>query len=538
MKFKQTIKLTTIILSIILTIIYIIYRTFFTIPTTLGFISIFFAIIILTVEIWESVDFFTYCINILFINKKSQKIPNFNIINNTPDIDIFIATYNESSNILTRTINACKNMEYPDKNKIHIYLCDDGNRVEIKNLANELKINYISRNSRKDAKAGNYNNALKKTTSPYIAVFDADMAPVSNFLINTLPFFYENKKIGFIQLAQSFINPDIFQYRFKLDKKIPFEQEYFYHSIQIAKNQTNSVVFCGTNALFSREALESSNGFATETLSEDIATGMIIESNGYKGIALDKVGAYGICVNNFSSFAKQRSRWARGCIPMSKKYKIFKLKGLSLRQKLEYSSCVSYWFFGIRRFIYLIAPLLFSIFGIIIVDCNLLTFISIWLPGYLLKRYSLDIIENKKRSSTWNKIYETIQTPTLAFKVFKEFIGFKNNNFDVTPKGNSNYFMDKSNKNTLIFHLIFLILNITGFIMCFTRIYDENIFNYILSFVWTISNIFYLLIAIKFDLNYKKYNYKNFEPNKIKKYKLSSILLLFLPKIKKKGTSI
>lgn len=242
-----------------------------------------------------------------------------------------------------------------------------------------------------------------------------------------------------------------------------------------------------------------------------------------------KYGAYGISVEDFDGFAKQRSRWARGCVQMSKKYKISRLKGLTIRQKLEYLSCVSYWFFGLRRFIYLLAPLLFSIFGIIIVDCNITTFISIWLPGYLLKRYSLDIIENKKRSSTWNKIYETIQTPILAFKVLKEFLGFKNTNFDVTPKNPSTHKMQNSNKKVFAFHLTFLILNIIGFVMCFAKIYDNNIYNYILSFVWTMSNIFYLLISIIFDLNYKKYNYKNFTPNKVKKFKNTTILSVFVP---------
>ncbi len=303
-----------------------------------------------------------------------------------------------------------------------------------------------------------------------------------------------------------------------MQNKIPFEQDYFYHSIQIAKNKTNSVVYCGTNALFSRQSLKDANGFATGTLSEDIATGIIIESKGYKGIALNKIGAYGICVNDFSAFAKQRTRWARGCIQMLKKYKILTIKGLSIRQKLEYMSCVSYWFFGIRRLIYLLAPLLFSILGIIVVDCNLLTFISIWLPTYVLKRFGLDIIEGNKRSSTGNKIYETILTPVLCFKVLAEFIGFKQTNFNVTPKNTSNYTMEKENKKVLSWHLSLFILNIIGFIMCIARVYDNSIENYILSFVWTFSNIFYLFISIVFDLRYKRYGYKNFVPNKINKY--------------------
>lgn len=530
MKIKQFFKFLICSLSILLTLVYIIYRIFFTIPTTLGFVSIFFAVLVLFIEIWESIDFFTYCINILFMNKISPKIPSMDIIKEIPDIDVFIATVDENQNVLSRTIQACKDMEYPDKNKVHIYICDDGDRLEIENLAKNFNVNYLCRSSRKDAKAGNYNNALSKTTSPFIATFDADMAPTKDFLLCTLPFHYEQKDVGFVQLPQSFVNPDIFQYRFRLDKKIPFEQEYFYHSIQIAKNKTNSVVYCGTNALFSRKALEEANGFAVNTLTEDIATGMLIEAKGYKGIAIDKVGAYGICVNDFTNFAKQRSRWARGCVQMAKNYKILRTKGLSFRQKLEYLSCVSYWFFGIRRLIFLLAPLLFSIFGIIIVDCDLPVFISVWLPGYLLKRFCLDFIENKKRSSTWNKIYETILTPVLAFKVLAEFIGLKKKRFEVTNKSISSYSMSNSNKRVFAFHLVLFILNIIGFAMCFARIYDTNIYNYILSFVWTLSNIFYLFVAIIFDIKFKKYNYKNFTPNKIQKYRSISIFSIFLPK--------
>ena len=36
-------------------------------------------------------------------------------------------------------------MEYPDENKVHIYICDDSNRIEMKKLAEEMNINYITR---------------------------------------------------------------------------------------------------------------------------------------------------------------------------------------------------------------------------------------------------------------------------------------------------------------------------------------------------------------------------------------------------------
>lgn len=528
MKQKNLFKFIFYTLTILLTFTYIIYRIFFTIPTTLGIIALMASILVLFIEIWESLDFFAYYLNILCVKKTSPKIPDLSNITQYPDIDVLIATINEHESLLKNTITACKNMSYPDKSKIHIYLCDDGNRANIKKLAENLGVNYLSRITNKNAKAGNYNHALNHITSPFVATFDADMAPTPNFLLTTLPFFFTGTdEIGFVQLPQSFNNPDIFQLRFKLENKIPFEQDYFYHSIQIAKNATNSAIYCGTNALFSRKALNSCNGFATGTISEDIATGMMIESKGYKCLALNNVEAYGTAVNDLSGFVKQRSRWARGCIQILKKYNILKNKGLSFKQKIEYLSCISYWFFGVRRMVYLLTPLLFSIFGVIIVDCNLTTFISIWLPTYILKRFTLDIFEGNKRSSTWNKIYETILTPVLCKEVLKEFFGFGNTKFEVTPKSSQNLKMSKTNKQLLISHLVLLILNILGLIMCLFRIKTSGITVYILSLLWIISNIFYLTISVIFDSRVKCTASANFIPNKISVYKKLSVLGIF-----------
>ena len=528
MKQKNLFKFIFYTLTILLTFTYIIYRIFFTIPTTLGIIALMASILVLFIEIWESLDFFAYYLNILCVKKTSPKIPDLSNITQYPDIDVLIATINEHESLLKNTITACKNMSYPDKSKIHIYICDDGNRANIKKLAENLGVNYLSRITNKNAKAGNYNHALNHITSPFVATFDADMAPTPNFLLTTLPFFFTGTdEIGFVQLPQSFNNPDIFQLRFKLENKIPFEQDYFYHSIQIAKNATNSAIYCGTNALFSRKALNSCNGFATGTISEDIATGMMIESKGYKCLALNNVEAYGTAVNDLSGFVKQRSRWARGCVQILKKYNILKNKGLSFKQKIEYLSCISYWFFGVRRMVYLLTPLLFSIFGVIIVDCNLTTFILIWLPTYILKRFTLDIFEGNKRSSTWNKIYETILTPVLCKEVLKEFFGFGNTKFEVTPKSSQNLKMSKTNKQLLISHLVLLILNILGLIMCLFRIKTSGITVYILSLLWIISNIFYLTISVIFDSRVKCTASANFIPNKISVYKKLSVLGIF-----------
>lgn len=534
MKLKNFFRVLIYSITMICTILYIGYRIAFTVPTGLGILTLIVALFILFIEIWEAFDFFVYFFNTLLASKNSPKVPDIKNIKEFPDIDVLIATYNESSELLTKTITACKNMKYPDKNKVHIYLCDDGNRLEMKDLAKKLEINYLTRTSNRNSKAGNYNHALPHLHSPYIATFDADMCPTENFLMVTVPYFLKSKeKMGFVQLPQSFENPDIYQYRFNLENQIPFEQEYFYHNLQIAKNSINAPVYCGTNTLISREALEATNGFATGTISEDIATGMLIQSKGYKCIAINNIEAYGTSVNDYEGFVKQRSRWARGCVQMLKKYKILKIKGLSLRQKLEYLTCVSYWFFGFRRLVYLITPLLFSILGIIIIDCDFKTFLLMWLPQYILKRLVLDKLEGNKRSSTWTKIYETILAPSLGTSVVKEYLGAQNTKFEVTPKQELKGGMSKTNAKCLRWHLVLLTLNIIGFILCAFRFNPEFYYNYILSFVWTISNTFYLTIAVIFDLKTSVREYNGFIPNKIKKYSKKSLILLFLNRGKK-----
>lgn len=531
---ESFLKIVVYTISIILTIVYIIYRIFFTLPTKLGWLSLTLAIIVLLVEIWETTDFFAYYLNILCVKKNSPKVPTVSENSIFPDVDVLIATLNENESLIEKTVQACKDMEYPDKSKVHIYICDDGNRKTVKELADRMGVNYITRLTNKNAKAGNYNHALEIINSPLIATFDADMAPTKNFLMTTVPFFIKEKKVGFVQLPQSFENPDIYQLRFGLSDKVPFEQDYFYHRIQIAKNQTNSTVYCGTNAVISREALDTVNGFALSTISEDIATGMQIESNGYKGIALNNVEAYGHAVNDLTAFTKQRSRWARGCIQILKKYKIVGNKKLNFRQKLEYLSCISYWFFGLKRMIYLIAPLLFSLFGLIIVDCDLRMFITFWVPTYLIKRFALDILEDNKRSSTWNKIHETILTPVMFKEVLRELIGFGSSKFEVTPKTGWSKKMTKTNLRLLIVHTIFLGLSITAFVMSIIRMQEAGVFVYILPCVWLLSNIFYLLTAVLFDIRVRPVYYDKFVPNKIKKYHKLTVPAIYTSIFKKK----
>lgn len=322
-----------------------------------------------------------------------------------PDVDVFIATYNEPWEIIYKTVIGCKNMQYPDSFKVHIYVLDDGHRNEIKELCEQVSVGYLTRETNEHAKAGNINHALQHTSSPYIVTFDADMIPMKSFLMETLPYFIDNqlireqeikdglkeekmtKKLGFIQVPQAFYNADIFQYQLFSEDIIPNEQDYFHREVQLAKNSTNSVIYSGSNTVIARQALEEIEGFVTGIITEDIATGIRIQAKGYQCFAIDKVLASGLAPYDIEAIIKQRNRWARGCIQTFRRVNPLFLKGLTTAQRSNYFDALLYWYGSFKRFIYMLAPILFTVFGVMIVDARLLEVLIFWLPTYLYLQY-------------------------------------------------------------------------------------------------------------------------------------------------------
>nr|WP_321023012.1 glycosyltransferase [Clostridium neonatale] len=502
--------------TVVTSIIYLIWRIFFTIPFGEGIIALISGMYLLIVEIVGMLEEVVHYNNMT--NIKYPMIPKADF-SEFPDVDIFIATYNEPVELLYKTINGCINMEYPDENKVHIYICDDSNRIEMKKLAEEMNINYITRTERKDAKAGNFNNALAKTDSPLVVTFDADMIPMHDFLMSTVPYFVEDLtnakkiekkdgkearknregKIGFIQTPQSFYNPDLFQYNLFSETRIPNEQDYFYRDIQISRNKSNSVIYGGTNTVISREALDEIGGFYTKVITEDFATGILIQSNGYTCYAIDEVHASGLAPEDLKGLVKQRQRWARGCIQTGRKLNILFRKGLNISQKLSYISAITYWYGCLKRLIYIMAPILFSVFGVVVVKCTLLEVLIFWLPMYIFSSKSLKLVSRKIRTVKWTNVYETILFPSLIVSVILESLGISQKKFNVTRKSGAiedkNYQIKKA-----IPHIILSILSIIGIINCVKFTFITGTPVYIVLIFWLIINLYNIVMSIFFML--------------------------------------
>lgn len=206
-----------ILLYVVLTSVYIIWRIGWTLPYN-NWTSFLFGIFLLAAEIGGFV--LSLVFYRIFLKKHQRsKLGLESFQGKYPSVDIFIATYNESTDILKRGIVAAKLSKYPIKALVNIYVCDDGNRPDVLSLCQKLEVHYVSRTTHEHAKAGNLNHALTVSDGELIVTMDADMVMREDFLEETIGYF-SHSKIGFIQTPQTFFNQDPYQFNLFAGSKI------------------------------------------------------------------------------------------------------------------------------------------------------------------------------------------------------------------------------------------------------------------------------------------------------------------------------
>lgn len=513
---KDTYKKVVVSLAVITLLIYIIWRIGFTLPTEYGAIVLVCGILMLISEISAALETVLHLISSMRIEE-----PELPVIPDEwyPDVDVFIATHNEPLEVLYKTANGCKHMKYPDKSKVHIWFCDDGNRESVKELAEQMGIGYQGLANNKLAKAGNLNNALSKTSGALVATFDADMIPTRNFLIRTVPYFFlpkmkklengqwverkadeidPNYKIGFIQTPQSFYNPDLFQYNLYSENNVPNEQDYFFREINVSRNGANAPIYAGSNTLISREALELVGGIATGTITEDFETGIHIQDEGYSCYATSEVLAHGLSPDTIDSLVKQRERWGRGCIFSLRRINVWRDKKMPLKAKLSYFSCKLYWWSYLRRFVFMLAPILFMIFNVPVIICEPWQMFAIWLPSYIMGVIAAKTVSSDIRNPRWSNIIDTVLFPYLIIPILLEAMGIRKREFHVTEKRRA--VNNESDAIMALPHIILCGLSVIAIIKAIGQMIAYESVGPVIILFWLVVNLSSVVMAVFFML--------------------------------------
>ena len=267
-------------------------------------------------------------------------------------VDVFIPTYNENVVMLRRTVLAAMHIRYPHET----WLLDDGNRAEVKAIADELGCRYIARTKNIHAKPGNLNNALKYAIGDFIAIMDADFVAQINFLDRMLGYF-SDADVAFVQCPQSYYNITAFQYRSEnRDRYLWHDEGPFYDVLQPGRDYWNATSSCGTSVVYRRSAILDIGGFAPETVTEDMHTAVRLHKRGYKSVYHPEPLAFGVAPNDLAEYAKTRHRWGQGNIQGLRCEGVPFSRGLTLMQRICYLQLGLMYLEGWQRLILYLAP--------------------------------------------------------------------------------------------------------------------------------------------------------------------------------------
>ncbi|TRX03603.1 UDP-forming cellulose synthase catalytic subunit [Candidatus Methylobacter oryzae] len=368
-----------------------------------------------------------------------------------PTVDIFIPTYTEDVEITHVTATAATLLDYP-KDKLNVYILDDGSSEQRRNnpilasaawqrynemqeMSARLGVGYLTREKNEHAKAGNLNEALKKTSGDLILILDCDHIPSQDFLQKTVGWFLKDKKLFLVQTPHFFINPDPLEKRMGSFGDAPGEHEMFYRAGHPAMDLWNASFFCGSAAILRRKFLDEVGGIAGDTITEDAETALGLHGKGYNSAFIDRPMVCGLSPETLEDFLVQRTRWCQGMLQIGFLKNPMGISGLSMPQRLCYSSTYLFWFFGFARFLFFIAPTLFILFGLQIYHASAGQILAYAMPNLITSFIASDYLFGKYRWPMYSECYEGLQSIFLLPAVLGVICNPRKPTFKVTPKG-------------------------------------------------------------------------------------------------------
>jgi cellulose synthase/poly-beta-1,6-N-acetylglucosamine synthase-like glycosyltransferase len=255
-----------------------------------------------------------------------------------PRVTIQLPLYNERY-VVDRLVEETVKMDYP-KHLLQIQVLDDSTdethayaeRLVADYRAAGYPIEYHHRTNRHGFKAGALQEGMEKATGEFIAVFDADFVPPSDFLQRTIHFFHD-AQVGMVQTRWGYLN--------RHDSVLTEVQAMLldgHFVLEHAARQGEGLFFNfnGTAGIWRRQAIDEAGGWEHDTLTEDSDLSYRAQMKGWRFVYVPSVECPSELPADTYGFQVQQSRWAKGLTQVAKKLLMRILKAdLPWRVKLE-----------------------------------------------------------------------------------------------------------------------------------------------------------------------------------------------------------
>src|SRR5438034_10408709 len=175
---------------------------------TITLAAYFFVLIVLAIYGWHRY----YLVYLYMRNRGNEPKPGA-MVDPLPIVTIQLPLYNEMY-VADRLIEAVCRIEYP-RELLEIQVLDDSTdetrgiaELAIRRLAAEgIDSKYLHRTDRTGYKAGALEAGLQTARGEFVAIFDADFIPSSDFLTQLMPHF-SDAKVAMVQARWGHINQD------------------------------------------------------------------------------------------------------------------------------------------------------------------------------------------------------------------------------------------------------------------------------------------------------------------------------------------
>lgn len=231
-----------------------------------------------------------------------------------PKVTVQLPMYNEMY-VAERIIEKISELEYPI-DKLQIQVLDDSTdetkdliAAKVKEVAaTGINIVHIHRVDRTGYKAGALDSAMDQVEGDFIAIFDADFVPDSDWLIRTVPYF-QDEKVGVVQTRWGHINKEYSL----LTELQAFGLNGHFAIEQGGRSASGHFInFNGTGGIWRKTCIADAGGWEHDTLTEDLDLSYRAQLKGWRFQYLENVIAPAELPITMSALKSQQHRWMKG----------------------------------------------------------------------------------------------------------------------------------------------------------------------------------------------------------------------------------
>lgn len=246
-------------------------------------------------------------------HKKTYHSDDLNLY---PAVTVQLPIFNEYY-VAERLIRKVCALDYPT-DKLEIQVLDDSTdntRNITMDLVKEyskkgLDIVWYHRENRSGFKAGALKAGLEKSKGEFVAIFDADFMPDTDFLKKTVPYF-KNNKVGMVQTRWTHLNENYSL----LTKVQAFGLAGHFIIEQNGRNRSGLYInFNGTAGIWRKTCIIDAGNWQDDTLTEDLDLSYRAQMKGWKFLFVPDIATPAELPAEVNALKNQQYRWTKGSV--------------------------------------------------------------------------------------------------------------------------------------------------------------------------------------------------------------------------------